>query len=183
MNRNNLELIKYFRVNFINRNLIEGEAKIFVNTESSEYQFDINVFWNDKPKSLYDITSAIKALKIIGYNDAVDSLLDVSDNEQNRALLNFWNKFDSDKSTSYNELFTEFYSRIDYAKENFSSLRKDDGIKTDRERTFILFGKPDKIERTYTEVDNIVEIWTYNSLNEKIYFSDITGTGKFIRIK
>jgi len=73
--------------------------------------------------------------------------------------------------------------KIDFAKEEFNSLSKDDGLDTDRGKTYILYGEPDKIERTYSDIFNVLEVWIYNSMNEKIYFSDKTGTGKFIRIK
>ena len=55
--------------------------------------------------------------------------------------------------------------------------------KNDRGKTYLIYGEPDKIERTYSDVYNVLEVWIYNSMNEKIYFSDKTGTGKFERIK
>ncbi|MCF6268205.1 MAG: GWxTD domain-containing protein [Melioribacteraceae bacterium] len=180
---NNSELIKYFRLNFVNKNLIEGNATIFLKSETFELEFDMNVFWNEKPKSLLSLDGAISAMKIIGYKDVADSLLGISDEEQYKALFNFWSKFDDNNTTSFNEIFYEFYSRIDFVRKEFNSLGKNDGLDTDRGRTYLLFGKPDKIERTYSEIYNVLEVWIYNSLNEKIYFSDKTGTGKFERVK
>ncbi len=181
--KNNSELVKYFRLNFVNKNLIEGDIKIFIKTKVSEFEFDMNVYWAEKPKSLFSLSGAISAMKIIGYNDIADSLLNISDDEQYKALFNFWSRFDDDSSTSFNEIFNEFYSRIDFVRKEFNSLGKNDGLDTDRGKTYLLYGKPDKIERTYSEIYNVLEVWIYNSLNEKIYFSDKTGTGKFERVK
>lgn len=181
--KNSSELVKYFRLSFANKNLIEGNAQIVIKSETFEYDFDMNVFWNEKPKSLYSLDGAIKAMRIIGYKDISDSLLNIPDEEQYQALFNFWSRFDDDISTSFNEIFYEFYSRIDFVRKEFNSLGKSDGLDTDRGKTYLLFGEPDKIERTYSEVYNVLEVWVYNSLNEKIYFSDKTGTGKFERVK
>jgi len=180
---NNSEFVKYFRLKFVNRNLIEGNAKIFIKSEDFESEFDINVFWNEKPKSLFNSEDAIEAMILIGQRDIADSLLDIFEDEQYQALFNFWSKFDDDNSTSFNEVFYEYYSRIDFVKEEYNSLGKNDGLDTDRGKTYLIYGEPDKIERTYSEVYNVLEVWIYNSLHEKIYFSDKTGTGNFERIK
>lgn len=180
---NNSELVKYFRLNFVNKNLIEGNAKILIKSETFELEFDMYVFWSEKPKSLFTIDDAIDAMDIIVHKDVSDSLSDFSEDEEYQSLFNYWSRFDDDNSTSFNEVFYEFYLRIDFIKKEFNSLGKNDGLNTDRGKTYLLFGEPDKIERTYSEIYNVLEVWIYNSLNEKIYFSDKTGTGKFERIK
>jgi len=179
----NAEFVKYYRLKFVNKNLIEGNAKVLIKSDSIDYDYDFNVFWNEKPKSLIDVEEAIEAMVVIGLREESDSLLDFSDDEQYKALFDYWSRFDDDKSTSFNEVFDEFYARIDFVKEEYNSLGKNDGLETDRGKTYLLFGEPNKIERTYSEVYNVLEVWIYNSLNEKIYFSDKTGTGKFERIK
>lgn len=180
---NTSEFVKYFRLKFVNKNLIEGDVKLFLKSEGFEFEYDLKVFWNEKPKSLFNSEEAIEAMNLIGQRDVADSLSDLSDDLQYPALFKFWNKFDDDNSTSFNEIFHEFYSRVDFVKEEFNSLGEDDGLETDRGKTYILYGEPDKIERTYSEIYNVLEVWFYNSLKDKIYFSDKTGTGKFERIK
>ena len=167
----------------MNKNLIEGDARIHISSESIQLEFDTKVFWNDKPRSLFNSEYAIEAINLIGYNSVADSLLDISDDEQYQALFNFWSRFDDDKSNSFNEVFDEYYSRIDFVNKEYNSLNKNDGLKNDRGKTYLIYGEPDKIERTYSDVYNVLEVWIYNSMNEKIYFSDKTGTGKFERIK
>lgn len=177
------KFVKYFRLNYVNKSLKEGDVKVLLKSKLFEFEYDMNVFWNEKPKSLYNTEDAIESMNIIGYKNIADSLLDYSDEEQYSALFNYWNRFDDDNSTSFNEIFYEFYSRIDFIRHEYNSLGKNDGLKTDRGKTYLLFGEPDKIERTYSEIYNVLEIWSYSSLNEKVYFSDKTGTGKFERIK
>lgn len=180
---NNSELVKYFRLNFVNKNLLEGDAKIFIKSENLELEFDLKVFWNEKPKSLFNSEEAIEAITHIGYKNVADSLSDIDDDEQYQSLFNFWSRFDDDNTTSFNEVFYEYYSRIDFVREEFNSLSKDDGLETDRGKTYLFYGEPDKVERTYSEIYNVLEVWIYNSIHEKIYFSDKTGMGKFERIK
>ncbi len=179
---NNAELM-YYRIKNVNKNLLEGNVDIKIVVNESKYNFNSIVFWKNKPKSLRDVDQAIDYLNLIGFNKSADSLNNYSDNQKYNALYNFWKKFDDDSSKTYSNVFSEFYSRIDYVKKEFNTLGKNDGIDTDRGRTYLVFGKPDEIERKFNDTFDIIEIWKYNSVGEKIYFSDKTGTGKFERIK
>nr|MDA3862136.1 GWxTD domain-containing protein [Melioribacteraceae bacterium] len=143
----------------------------------------LSVLWYDKPKSLENTEQAIEYLETIGFKHSADSLLDFSDDEEYQALFHFWKEFDDDSSTSFNPVFKEFYSRIDFVRNEYNTLGKSDGADTDRGRTYIVYGKPDNIERTFKDVYDVIEIWEYKLISEKIYFSDKTGTGKFERIK
>ncbi len=182
-NNSDLPLIKFYKVNYINQKLVEGQFQIKLKIGGEDVNFTTPVLWYDKPKSLTDIEQAIEYLEIIGFNESADSILDLPDEEQYQALFSSWNKFDDDKSSSFNIVFNEFYSRIDFVIDEFNSLGKNDGVETDRGRTYIIYGKPDSIERTFNNTYDVVEVWDYKSINEKIYFSDKTGTGKFERIK
>lgn len=184
INKNsNLPLVKFFKVNFVNQKLEEGEVKLNVKIGSKNLEFQFQVLWFEKPNSLSDIEEAIEYLKIIGLNTKTDSLLNFKDEKQYDALYNFWAKYDDDTTTAFNSVFTEFYSRIDYVKKEFNSLGKNDAIETDRGKIYINYGKPDNIIRTFNEVYDVIEVWEYFELNENFYFSDKTGTGKFERIK
>ncbi len=178
-----LPLLKFAKLNFINRKLVEGMFEIELRIGEKIQKFQSPVLWSDKPKSLDNIEDAIEYLEIIGLENSADSLFDFSEDEEYQVLFDFWKRFDADTSTTFNSVFSEFYSRIDIVKNEFNSLGKKDALKTDRGRTYIFYGKPSSIERTFNDVYDIIEIWDYKELNEKIYFSDKTGTGKFERIK
>jgi GWxTD domain-containing protein len=182
-NRSKVNRVKYFRLRNINQKLIEGLAKIKMEYGKRKMDFSMNMFWNEKPKSLFDTDDAIEALNLIGLSRVADSLSKFSDDEAYEALFNYWSKYDEDKTTMFNEVFNEFYSRIDYVNEEFNSLGDNDGLESDRGKIYLIYGEPDKIERNYSEIYNVVEVWTYSQINQKIKFSDKTGTGKFERIK
>ena len=74
---------------------------------------------------------------------------------------------------------SEFYSRIDFAIDNFSSINKSDGAKTDRGKVFIKYGEPSSNERVFSN-NKVLEIWQYEQLEKKFIFTDNTGTGNFI---
>ncbi len=175
--------VKYYHFKYINKDLTEGPINIKVQHGKTKMNFYMNLFWDEKPKSLSNIEDAIEAMELIGLSNVADSLSDFSDDEAYVALFNYWKKFDDSKSTMFNEVFNEFYSRIDYVNEEFNSLGNNNGLDTDRGKTYLIYGKPDKIERNYSEIYNVVEVWTYSEINQKIRFSDKTGTGNFERIK
>ena len=64
--------------------------------------------------------------------------------EREQFIEDFWRSRDPDPDTDENEFKQEFYERIAYANEHFSSGKP--GRMTDRGRIYIKFGKPDEIE-------------------------------------
>ena len=73
----------------------------------------------------------------------------------------------------------EYYSRVDYAQLNFSTLTGTKGVNTDRGKIYIMFGKPDKIERNSNSSGKVVETWIYNNPQRKFVFVDKQGVGEF----
>ncbi len=67
-----------------------------------------------------------------------------TDDEREKFIEDFWHSRDPDPDTVENEFKEQFYERIAYANEHFSSGKA--GRMTDRGRIYIKFGKPDEIE-------------------------------------
>lgn len=67
-----------------------------------------------------------------------------SNEEREEFIKFFWGQRDPDPDTEENEYREQYYERIAYANEHFSSGKP--GWKTDRGRIYIKFGKPDGIE-------------------------------------
>lgn len=67
-----------------------------------------------------------------------------TDEEREQFIAEFWRSRDPDPDTEENEFKEEFYERVAYANEHFSSGKP--GRFTDRGRIYIKFGKPDSIE-------------------------------------
>jgi len=61
--------------------------------------------------------------------------------EREKFIEDFWRSRDPDPDTVENEFKEQFYERVAYANEHFSSGKP--GRMTDRGRIYIKFGKPD----------------------------------------
>ena len=119
-----------------------------------------------------------------------------TDDERERFIEEFWRRRDPDPDTDENEFKEEYYERIAYANEHFSSGIP--GWKTDRGRIWIMFGKPDEREThpmggsydrpSYEGGGSTTtypfEIWFYRYLagvgsGVEIEFVDPTGSGEY----
>lgn len=67
-----------------------------------------------------------------------------TDEERDQFIEGFWLRRDPDPDTPENEYKEQYFERIQYANEKFSSGIP--GWRTDRGRIYITFGKPDEIE-------------------------------------
>ena len=67
-----------------------------------------------------------------------------TDEERDQFIENFWLRRDPDPDTPENEYKEQYFERIQYANEKFSSGIP--GWRTDRGRIYIMFGKPDELE-------------------------------------
>lgn len=119
-----------------------------------------------------------------------------TDDERERFIEEFWRRRDPDPDTDENEFKEEYYERIAYANEHFSSGIP--GWKTDRGRIWIMYGKPDErethpmggaYERPSYEGGGSTttypfETWFYRYLpgvgsGIEIEFVDPTGSGEY----
>jgi GWxTD domain-containing protein len=119
-----------------------------------------------------------------------------TDEERENFIENFWRRRDPNPDTEENEFREEYYERIAYANEHFTSGIP--GWKTDRGRIYITWGKPDEIEAhpsggnydrpSYEGGGSTTtypfEIWFYRHLDGpgdgvEIEFVDPTGTGEY----
>jgi GWxTD domain-containing protein len=134
----------------------------------------------------YIITSdEKKAFKALATDEERENFIDV-----------FWRRRDPNPDTEENEYREEYYERIAYANEHFTSGIP--GWKTDRGRIYIAHGKPDSIEShpsggsydrpSYEGGGSTTtypfEIWFYRHLDGigdglEIEFVDPTGTGEY----
>jgi GWxTD domain-containing protein len=67
-----------------------------------------------------------------------------TDEERDQFIEQFWLRRDPDPDTPENEYKDQYYERIQYANEKFTSGIA--GWRTDRGRIYVTFGKPDEIE-------------------------------------
>lgn len=119
-----------------------------------------------------------------------------TDEERENFIENFWRRRDPNPDTEENEYREEYYERIAYANEHYTSGIP--GWKTDRGRTYIAWGKPDSVEShpsggsydrpSYEGGGSTTtypfEVWFYRHLDGvgdglEIEFVDPTGTGEY----
>jgi hypothetical protein len=74
----------------------------------------------------------------------------------------------------------EYYYRVDDALRRFSTSRENDGYKTDRGRIYILYGPPQKSERSLQPNSAPTEIWTYDRLHRRFIFIDTEKNGNYV---
>jgi GWxTD domain-containing protein len=178
--------LKLFTVKTKTKDLFEGIITIFVSeapfgTKSKpEKVYNGRVDWYNKPLSLSNPEFAVKMLKYIEKDSLINTLLSQKEKEYPKLLFQYWKKYDPTPETAFNPLMLEYYSRVDYAQRNFSTISGTKGIDSDRGMVFIKFGKPTKIERTSDEYGKIVETWSYEKLQKRFIFVDRQGTGEFL---
>ncbi|MBN2415119.1 GWxTD domain-containing protein [bacterium] len=81
--------------------------------------------------------------------------------EKRKWLFYFWNKHDTDPSTSLNEFRFEYQRRITYANKFFQEMGVE-GWTTDRGRVYCIYGEPNYIERFPSEPGKFpYQIWNY----------------------
>jgi GWxTD domain-containing protein len=126
-----------------------------------------------------------------------------TDAEREQFIESFWERRNPNPGNAYNEYKEEFYRRVAYANEHFSSGIP--GWKTDRGRIYIMYGPPDEISShpsggTYTPSPGQLpysgtgasttmetypfEDWYYHYIpgigeNVKLEFVDPTLTGEY----
>lgn len=118
-----------------------------------------------------------------------------TDEEREQFISIFWNRRDPDPDTEVNEYREAYYERVAYANEHFTSGTP--GVKTDRGRIYLRYGKPDEIEshpsggrynRDPSEGGGSTstypfERWWYRNLpghsDVDIEFVDPTGSGEY----
>ncbi len=110
-------------------------------------------------------------------NDRYDNIKNLDG--KRKFLYEFWKKRDPNPLTLQNEFKIDYFARIKYANTNYK-YDFTEGWKTDRGRVYILYGKPDEIDRYPFEADKRAhEIWNYNSLQGGVIFVfvDMSNSG------
>jgi len=118
-----------------------------------------------------------------------------SDTQRDRFIAAFWDRRDPTPGTVENEFKEEHYRRLAFANTQFAANIP--GWKTDRGRTYILYGSPDEIEKHDSQSERRVganhfafpatpyEIWHYRHTGQDITvkFVDRCICGNFVREK
>jgi GWxTD domain-containing protein len=132
--------------------------------------------WLDMPVSLLNLDTAIEMLRFIIDRDQIREMRRGSDAEKEQKFRAFWDKRNPTPDTEYNELMAEYYRRIDYSFENFSSPNLP-GYDSDQGKIYITHGEPVRIRRSFPVYEPAREIWEYPE--QSFVFVARTGFGDF----
>lgn len=135
-----------------------------------------NSFWSDMPLSLYDVNIAIDMMRFIIKEEEVEALKKGSNEEKIRHFEEFWDKRDPTPDTDYNELMAEYYRRVDYAFEQFSSPSIP-GFESDMGKYYILMGPPTSTERKLLGNNQTRIEWDYPKV--QLIFQSTSGFGDY----
>jgi GWxTD domain-containing protein len=149
----------------------------------STKDFLFNVLWPQKPHSLSDFKLAVDALRHIATEAELDSMTAFSSSASRKAFRAFWHRHNPDTTRAFNTAMAEYYRRVDEAINRFSSSNETDGYRTDRGRIYILFGSPSFMNRLLKPNSVPSEIWTYEKLKRRFFFTDQRKIGNYILVK
>lgn len=137
--------------------------------------------WINMPTSLLNLNVAIEMMKYIVSKSELKELDSGSFNQKEKKFRAYWKKRDPTPKTEYNELMAEYYRRIDYAYEHFTSMTTP-GYNQDRGKIYIMMGPPESIERKFPTNQPALIIWKYPN-GKKYVFQATTGFGDFVLVK
>jgi GWxTD domain-containing protein len=135
--------------------------------------------WVGLPASVDNIDDAIAQLIYIANPDELEYMKDGENDEQKTTrFLEFWKSKDPSPGNDENEVFEEYFRRVNYTNEQYSHYTE--GWKSDRGMVFIILGAPNNIDKHPFDYDQKpYEIWQYYELNYSFTFLDQTGFGDY----
>ena len=141
---------------------------------------NFETFWKDMPTSLLQLDVAIEMLRYIVHEQTIEDVLKKKNEDKMIWFRSFWDSKDPIQATAKNELMNEYYSRIDYAFEQFSTASQPEGYNSDQGQIYIKFGHPKEIIRSFPASSRVIEEWIYP--NRTFVFTASTGFGDFILV-
>lgn len=149
-------------------NLIDSSKKSFISR------------WFGVPKTVTNLDKSVDQLIYIASPEDLEHIKEAQDRlEKAKRFIAFWKKYDSNPADEYNPVFNEYYSRVAYADENFTTYSLE-GWRSDRGMVLIILGIPDNIDRhPFEYYAKPYEIWQYYNLNRSFLFVDNSGFGDY----
>ncbi len=124
------------------------------------------------------IDDAIEQMVYIGEGAAWDSLRNADTLAEKKKWFNrFWQEYSPASDSLKNPVEEEYFRRVRFAIRQFDE--GDIGWRTDRGKTYILYGPPNDIQKSMDSMMRNMEIWVYNNIEKQFLFVDITGSGTY----
>ncbi len=125
-----------------------------------------------------DLESAVDQLKYIATTKEIRKIKKAPAGDREERFEEFWRERDPSPGTPKNELFDEYYRRIQYCNSTFGKYTE--GWKTDMGMVYIRLGPPDEVERVpFAPESKPYQIWYYHRAPYELIFVDHSGFGEF----
>ncbi len=122
--------------------------------------------------------NTLEVLSLIARRGEIEELKEASASERGRLWFEFWQRRDPSPGTEENEALDEYFRKLAYVEEHFSSAGT--GWSSDRGRIYIKHGEPDEIEvRSDPYLQGSYLIWRYYQNNQTFVFFDRFGLGEY----
>lgn len=166
------------------RSLVQGVYLLQVVASAAEFtdtlRHKFRVRWLDTPRSLASLPVAIEALKHICSDDEIVRMKHGDLLQHREAFDAYWKTKDPTPLTARNEIMEEYYRRVDYAIEHFSTFLESNGMRSDRGKAHVLYGKPTTVDRSFNPGTVPTEVWVYPSQKRRLVFIDQGGKGHYL---
>lgn len=140
---------------------------------------NFRVFQNPLDLRFREYENILAELKLIMPKDDWRKLKGLPEDLRQSALAAFWAEKDPSPETAKNEVMTEFYRRLNYARETFDGKRSDESL-SDCSKVYVRYGMPDRITRQKDSVyGRLLELWQYQDQKLNVLFQDTMGFGEY----
>jgi GWxTD domain-containing protein len=125
-------------------------------------------------------SQSVEVLRYVATQQEMDEIGKLKTEDERKAFWDsFWKRRDPTPETPENEARDEFYQRVQYANQHFSTGGP--GWRSDMGRIYIMFGRPDEVIRNPFNFDRPPEeIWHYYRDNRTFVFVDRDGFGRYV---
>ncbi|MBS1519260.1 MAG: GWxTD domain-containing protein [Bacteroidetes bacterium] len=145
----------------------EKKFYIFNNTGEQVRSDDKDDFLRSEfaSKSESDVTDEFQKMAYVMSSQEISNFEKLNNlQEKRKYLYSFWKTRESATGKPYTKIKSDYFTRVKEADKNYKESFKD-GWKSDRGRIYIVYGKPDDIERyPFQAATKSYEIWKYNSV-------------------
>ena len=141
------------------------------------YSLNFETYWQDMPTSLLQLDVAIEMLRYMLPEQMIEEVLKKKSADKLSWFTSFWDSKDPIPTTAKNELMSEYYRRIDFAFDQFSTTSEPEGYDSDQGQIYIKIGPPKEIVRSFPASGRVIEEWIYP--NRTFVFTASSGFGDF----
>ena len=131
------------------------------------------------PGTAKDLDEALSQLRYVATQKEWKKIKKAKGKEKLQVYLEFWGSHDPTPGTPANESMDNYYQRVQYANQSFSTMNRK-GWLTDMGMLYIILGPPDDVERNeYPRGSRPYQIWYYYRVNRRFIFVDFVGFGEY----